>query len=354
MGRGIRLPKHVHGWVDNRRGGAVPRYYLRRPGFKQTPLPGIPWSPEFMEAYTAAMSPAPAQTDIGASRTRPGTVNAVIISYIHSEDSPFKDFAPATQSTRRAALERFRSEHGDKRLALMGAQHVERILSRLKPFPQRNMLKALRGLMAYAIVQKIIGTDPTAGYKPTRVKDTGGFKMWIEADIGAYTARHPIGTRAHLALALLLGTGGRRGDVVKLGRKHVTDGVLSFRASKTGAAVDIPVLPELQRALDATPSNNWTFLVTEQGKPFTANGFGNWFRDRCREAGLNGLSAHGLRKAAATRFAENGATAHELMAWFGWSKITEAERYTRAANRKALAAGMVLKLESRTGGGNRT
>jgi integrase len=84
---------------------------------------------------------------------------------------------------------------------------------------------------------------------------------------------------------------------------------------------------------------------------FTANGFGGWFRRRCREAGL---SAHGLRKAAATRFADNGATAHELMSWFGWSTLTEAERYTRAANRKALAADMVLKLESRTGGGNRS
>jgi integrase len=106
-------------------------------------------------------------------------------------------------------------------------------------------------------------------------------------------------------------------------------------------------------ARDATPSNNWTFLVTELGKPFTASGFDNWFRDRCREAGLDGLSAHGLRKAAATRFAENGA-AHELMAWFGWSKLEEAELYTRAANHKALAAGLVLKLGSRTRGGNRT
>jgi hypothetical protein len=107
---------------------------------------------------------------------------------------------------------------------------------------------------------------------------------------------------------------------VKLGRQRVQNGVLSFRSSKTGTQIDIPVLPELQSALEATPSNNWTFLVTELGKPFTANGLGNWFRDRCREAGLDGLSAHGL-KAAATRFANNGATAHELMSWFGWSKL---------------------------------
>src|SRR3954449_5540141 len=47
---------------------------------------------------------------------------------------------------------------------------------------------------------------------------------------------------------------------------------------------------------------------------YFAAGFGNWFRDMCAEAGLPiGISAHGLRKAAATRFANHGATAHELM-----------------------------------------
>jgi hypothetical protein len=108
-----------------------------------------------------------------------------------------------------------------------------------------------------------------------------------------------------------------------------TTGTFPIRQQKTNAEVDIPVLPELQEVLDATPSGHLTFLVTEHGKPFTAAGFGNWFRDMCAGAGLpRRLSAHGLRKAAATRFADHGATAHELMAWFGWKKITEAERYT--------------------------
>ena len=51
-----------------------------------------------------------------------------------------------------------------------------------------------------------------------------------------------------------------------------------------------------------------TFLMTEWGKPFTSNGFGNWFRDQCNDAGLSQCSAHGLRKARATILAERGAT----------------------------------------------
>jgi integrase len=115
--------------------------------------------------------------------------------------------------------------------------------------------------------------------------------------------------------------------------------VLSIRRQKTGVAIDIPVLPELQVELDRVPAGEQlTFLTTEAGKkPFTPAGFGNWFRARCNEAGLSHCSAHGLRKAAATRLAEAGATELQLMAWFGWTSIREAERYTKAADRKRLA-----------------
>jgi len=80
------------------------------------------------------------------------------------------------------------------------------------------------------------------------------------------------------------------------------------------------------------------FLVTQFGKPFTSNGFGNWFRDRCNEAGLPHCSAHGLRKAGATIAAENGASEHQLMAIYGWESPKQAAVYTRKANRKKLAA----------------
>jgi integrase len=138
-----------------------------------------------------------------------------------------------------------------------------------------------------------------------------------------------------------------------MGRQHMRDGVLSFRQSKTRNLVEIPVLAELNEALGAMPqTNHLTFLTTGSGAPFTAAGFGGWFRDRCDEASIpKGYAAHGLRKAAATRHANCGATAHELMAWFGWTSISEAERYTKAADRKRLAQGMVMKLKQGTSSG---
>ncbi|HEY8248740.1 MAG TPA: tyrosine-type recombinase/integrase [Hyphomicrobium sp.] len=83
------------------------------------------------------------------------------------------------------------------------------------------------------------------------------------------------------------------------------------------------------------------FLTTDYGRPYTAAGFGIRFREWCDDAGLPHCSAHGLRKAAATSLAEAGASAHQLMAWFGWRSLNEAERYTRAANQKKLAASVV-------------
>ena len=105
--------------------------------------------------------------------------------------------------------------------------------------------------------------------------------------------------------------------------------------------LSLPILPELQHVLDQTDTGHLSFLVTQHGRPFTANGFGNWFRKQCDAAGLKHCSAHGLRKAGAAIAAENGATERQLMAMFGWSTLKEASRYTRSARQKILAtAGM--------------
>jgi site-specific recombinase XerD len=100
----------------------------------------------------------------------------------------------------------------------------------------------------------------------------------------------------------------------------------------------IPILSGLEEILAKSPCGDLTFLVTTFGKGFTHAGFGNWFRDRCNQAGLRHCSAHGVRKAGATIAAEQGATSHQLMAIFGWRKIAQAEVYTKAAEQKRMAA----------------
>ena len=145
-------------------------------------------------------------------------------------------------------------------------------------------------------------------------------------------------------------TGQRRSDIVRLGKHHVRGGKLTFTQHKNRnrkpKQLTLPVLPALQQIIDASPCGDLTYLVTEFKRPFSEAGFGNWFRERCNEAGLRHCSAHGLRKAGATIAANNGATSRQLMAIFGWDSIRMAEQYTRRADQQRLADDAMHLLES--------
>ncbi len=142
----------------------------------------------------------------------------------------------------------------------------------------------------------------------------------------------------------MLYTGLRRGDAVRLGRQHVSNGVASIRTEKTDTEVMLPILPALAATLAAGPCGDLNFIVGEAGKPLTKESFGNLFRKACRAAGVSDRSAHGLRKIAATRCAENGATLPQMNAIFGWTGARMALKYIEAANRKRLAAEAMHKL----------
>ena len=250
-------------------------------------------------------------------------------------------------------MEHFGKGHGSRRVAKLGRDHVDSIISKkaATPAAANNTLKMIRLLMRLAIQLGLREDDPTIGIKSMRMRD-GGFYTWAEEDIAAFEAAHPVGTRARVAFALLLHTAQRRSDVIRMGRQHVKDGVLTIRQQKTKMVVDVPVSAELRMIIDLTPNDHLTFLTTEGGEPFTAAGFTNWFRDMCGRAKLSKLcSPHGLRKAAARRLAEAGCTAHEIMSITGHKTLREVTRYTEAADRKNLAKVAMVKLETRTVGG---
>jgi integrase len=338
-----RPPKYTHGFVDRH---GHPRFYFRRAGFKTVPLPGLPWSPNFMEAYEAAL--ANDKVELGAARTLPGTVNAALIAYY--QHRCFTDaLAKVTQQNRRAILENLRRDHGDKRIALMHAQALQAIMNHKTPASQRNFKRAMRGFLDFCMAHNLIKVDPLAGTKLSKMK-TRGFHTWTEDEIAQFQAYHAPGTKARLALELLLQTGHARADVVRMGPQHVRSGTLSMRRQKTDVAFDIPLLPELVAELKLHVTTNLGFLISERGTSFGAASFGNKFRMWCNEAGLKQCAAHGLRKASAVRHALNGASAFELMAWHGWKTIGEAQRYVEEANRIRLSESAGLKM--RTGSGN--
>jgi site-specific recombinase XerD len=341
-------PKFVQGFIDRH---GKPRFYFRRAGFKAIPLPGLPWSPEFMAAYEHTLAGQPMQ--IGAERVKPGTLRALAVSYFNS--AAFNSLKAGTQRARRRVVDRLCEQvdqdgHtcGDKSAATMQREHVVKMMAAraAKPESANALRKALRQLMQHAIDTGVRSDDPTRDVKKIKPTRKGGHHSWTEEEIGQFEDRHPIGTRPRLALALLIYSGQRKSDVVRMGPQHVRGGTLQVRQDKTDAELAIPVHPTLAAIIAASEGGHLAFLMTQFGRPFTANGFGNWFREQCDMANLHHCSAHGLRKAAARRLAEAGCSEHEIAAITGHASLAELRVYTKAVNQKRLAESAMAKVKA--------
>jgi integrase len=215
------------------------------------------------------------------------------------------------------------------------------------PAQARHFLDAMRGLFKWAVGAGLAKSDPTTGVESPARKKGGGFIPWTEEHVAAYEARWPLGTRQRVWLDILVYTGLRRGDAVRFGRQHVRDGVGQLKTEKSGGAITVtlPILPVLAETLAAGPCGDLTFITGERGQPLTKESFGNLFREACRAAGVPG-SAHGVRKIAATRAANAGATVPQLEAIFGWTGGRMASLYTRSADRVRLAKSAMHLLDA--------
>jgi integrase len=247
-------------------------------------------------------------------------------------------------------LEAFRRDQGNLMMAAMPKKFVATMLDGMRPSAARNWLKAIRALVRHCIDVDLLKEDITVGIRLRPSK--GEFHTWSEEEIAAFEATFAIGTRERLALALGLYTGQRRGDVIRMGRQHVRDGVLHVRQEKTNAALAIPVHSELARVLAAVPSTQMTFIQTLKGTPFTGHAFSDWFGKACDKAGLGSqCTFHGLRKAACRRLAEAGCTAHEIMSISGHTTLKEVARYTKAVEQARMARNAMARTVTEAGTG---
>ena len=326
-------------------------------------LHGTPWTPEFMAAYEAAKAEPAAEKKSGIAS---GTWRWLCVKYF-AECADFKRLDDRTQHVRRRILEGTFDEpiapgspklFRDIPLAMMGVEAIEVLRDRKSATPEaaNARVKAIRQVFKWGMCKKSAEGRPCAPGNPAREvsylkSGSTGFHTWTPEDVSQFEERHPVGTKARLAMALLLFTGQRRSDVTRLGRQHVRNGRLTFTQHKgrkhKPTQLTLPILPVLQRIIDASPCGDLTFLMNDLNRPFTDAGFGNKFRQWCDEAGLRHCSAHGLRKAGATIAANNGATTKQLMAIFGWSSSKMADHYTRAADQVRLADSAMHMLESK-------
>lgn len=335
--------KHVVSDID--RHGNV-RRYVRVPGAKKVRLKNEPGTTEFQEEYTAALTSS--ANDVKQS-AQPETASLrwIVSKYVGSVQFAALDIS--TRAWRRRALELVCLKHGQKPFARLEPRHVRALRDELsaKPGAANNRLKALRALYVWAAAHDIADVNPARDVSLIKYKTTG-HHSWEISEVEQFENTHKAGSSPRLAMALLLYTACRREDVVRLGPANVSDGRLRYTQAKnehrSPVDVDIPVHAGLASLLELCKSDAPTFLVTSFGKPFSVAGFGNRFREWCDAAGLPQCSAHGLRKAAATRLAESGASPHEIMSITGHKTLAEVERYTRAVAQKHLATRAMGRL----------
>lgn len=325
------LPLYASEFID-RHGKA--RIRLRRTGWQTLYVKAAPGTAEFTEAYHAWLAggkPRP-----GAAKVMPGTFDDLIARFYRSKI--WADLKETTRGTYRGELERFRSKYGGRQVATMTARHVGNLILSMAATPSaaNNLRKRLRQLFDLAVQCEMRVDNPVLVIRGIRARE-GGFATWQEEQIAAYEARHPLGTAARLAFDLALYTAQRKSDVRVMGPQHVKDGRIAVRQLKTDKEMKIPIHPRLAESIAATPTGHLAYLVSSQGRPFTAKGFGMWFMRRCREAGLEGFSMHGLRKAASRRMAEAGLSNQLIKSITGHVTDAEVSRYTREAEQVLMA-----------------
>lgn len=321
-----------------------PRYRWRQKGCKTVYLPGLPGSSEFAEAYAAATQ-GQAKLVIGEGKTKPGTINALAVAIYASLE--WGALSPATQTTYKGIIERLRTAYGDLTVRSLSAGAILKMRDKKvdAPTAANNLVKVLRWMLEFAVARQWRADNPAVGIKPIKVK-SDGFHTWAEGEVRQFEARWAVGTKPRLALDLFLYTIQRSGDVRRMGRQHIKEGRLEFVQEKTGAALSLPIVPALAASLALVPETQMLFVATGSGAPYTAKGFGNWFKDACVSAGLPHCTAHGLRKTGATRLADAGYSEAVIMAWTGHQTTKEIQRYTRARNQKTLADSAVAGPES--------
>ena len=318
-------------------------WYFRVGQGKRTRLPDTYGSPEFREAYRSALA-----QHVSGERDTGRTMAWLVEQY---KASPaWANAANETKKQFRVQLQRIKERVGKAPIEEItpAAVAAGRDARAAKPSDANKFLKCMSALMAFAVDRQWLQSNPARGVAKLAVKGQG-FHTWTEDEAKRFEERWPLGTRERLAFDLLVYSGVRRSDVVRLGRQHTRQGEITITTEKSRNSgrpveVTITILPPLAASIAAAPTGDMTYLVTAKGTAFAKESFSNWFREACRAAGVPG-SSHGLRKLAAVRMAENGATEMELNAVFGWADgSNESATYVRKASRAKLARAGVVKI----------
>lgn len=340
MTRTLKLDRYVSRFVDQH---GRERFRFRRKGYsKYLPHPSLP---EYVEAYQAALKRD--QSSIASKPAISCSIEDLIRRYYRS--LAWQQLSESRQKNLRSVIEPFREGHRHYQVQDFRFHHIEAIvMERAKPdvvdrrrrggpHAARRLRTQLIKLFDLALKLEWVITNPAA--LSERVKaPTFGYHTWTDSQIEQFRSAHKLGTTARAAMEIMFWTFQRPGDAYRFGPQHIEGDKIRYMQAKTGKTLLLPAAREMLRAIAALPNvSKEAFLINAYGHPYTRAGFSNRFRKWCDEAGLPNCTAHGLRKAAAARLANHGATNSQLKAMGGWTNDKGVSIYTAAADQSKLA-----------------
>src|SRR5262249_47278490 len=229
-------------------------------------------TPEFDAQYKAAVS----GNSVASNQTGAHAGSLAWLIDRYREVPAWTSLSLATRRQRENIFKRIKETAGRQPYATITEADIAAGRDRRgkTAFQARHFIDTLRGLFDWAKEAGYVKSNPAANVKYPLLQSGDGFAVWTEEDVAAYEARWPLGTRQRVWLAVLLYTGLRRGDAVRLGRQHLRENVATLRTEKTDTDVHIPLLPPLVEALHAGPTGDLAFIVGANGKPLTKESFG--------------------------------------------------------------------------------
>ena len=269
------------------------RVYYRRKGQRKIALRAPLGTDEFLREYQRASAgsvPAPIGLDVlQRDSARPGSLRWLIEQYYRSPE--FRHLGDSTRHAWRLILDALCGEPlnaddpasatmDSARFSLMEPKHVRKCRDRKANWPEaaNGRVKALRQVFRWAIEAGHANGNPAKDVPYLKGSATG-FHTWTIEEVRRYEERHPIGTKARVALALLLLTGQRRGDIINFGKQHVREAKnvptnlqavhpgrwLAFTQRKNQnrkpVSLMIPLLRELEDIIAASPCGDLTWLI---------------------------------------------------------------------------------------------
>jgi integrase len=300
-----------------------------------------------MEAYQAALSAVP---QVNYAKHATGTTGWLVIEFCRSTE--FSNLKPSSKKTYKSILDNLRDKHGHRLVRDLQPPKARKLIEEIGVShpAMANLTRAVfRRLMEYAIALGLRHDNPFDKVPTYRL---GTHHTWTDDEIQAYENRWPVGTRERLALALLLYTGQRGGDVVRMRRSDIKHGMIRVVQQKTAQDEDdcllIPIHPALQRAIRAWQTDGVYLLTDANGRPITRQSLTRLIRLAAHAVGLpSHCVAHGLRKAALRRLAEHGSTTKEIAAVSGHRSLKEIERYTERADQARLSRAALKRIPDR-------